>query len=212
MYGFAILTSKLLCLKLAPHRYYELLQMPGLWWHVLQTIHCSLAVDDFGVKYVATEHAEHMSNTLGKNYSISEDWMEQLHCGITLSLHYEGQNIWMPNYVYKQLTRYKHQKPTKPQTAPCKTVQEPMLPDKSPLFPDNKIKFIQFIGSFLYYCWAVDHTILHVLSSIATLQAQSTHPAKKKIHQFLDYMPTHPNAIVCFHPLDMILNIHSNTS
>ena len=32
----------------------------------------------------------------------------------------------------------------------------------------------------------------------------------KRVHQFLDYMATHPNAVIRFHASDMMLNVHSD--
>ncbi len=50
------------------------------------------------------------------------------------------------------------------------------------------------------------------LSDIATQQAAPTENTKKQVDQFLDYMWTHPNAKICYHAYDMILNVHSNAS
>ena len=46
------LANKLLRKHLAPHGYYELPHILGLWEHINKPIHFSLVVDDFGVKYV----------------------------------------------------------------------------------------------------------------------------------------------------------------
>jgi hypothetical protein len=34
----------------------------------------------------------------------------------------------------------------------------------------------------------------------------------KRVYQFLDYMATHPNAVIRFRVSDMILNVHSDAS
>jgi hypothetical protein len=46
----------------------------GRWTHVTRTISFSLVVDDFGVKYVGREHAEHLMACIKKNYNVSSDW------------------------------------------------------------------------------------------------------------------------------------------
>jgi hypothetical protein len=67
-------------------------------------------------------------------------------------------------------------------------------------------------GSFLYYAWAVNLTILMASSDIATQQATPTENTKKRVDQFLDYMWTHPDAKIHYRASDMILNVHSNAS
>ena len=70
----------------------------------------------------------------------------------------------------------------------------------------------QVVGSFLYYARAVDLTILVALNDIATESANPTERTMQKVHQFLDYMATHPNAVIRFRRSDMILNVHSDAS
>jgi hypothetical protein len=48
------------------------------------------------------------------------------------------------------------------------------------------------------------------LSTIASKQAKGTQQTMAKTKQLLDYLATHPDATVCFHASDMILNIHSD--
>ena len=55
-----ILANKLLRKRLLPHGYYECANTPGLWKHVTRPISFTLVVDNFGVKYVGREHAEHL--------------------------------------------------------------------------------------------------------------------------------------------------------
>jgi hypothetical protein len=50
------------------------------------------------------------------------------------------------------------------------------------------------------------------LSDIATQQAALTENTKKQVDQFLNYMWTHPDAIIRYRSSDMILNVHSNAS
>ena len=145
-------------------------------------------VDDFGVKYIGKEHAEHLFSVLGKFYDIEIDWNGELYCGITLDWHYNDGyvDISMPNYVQKQLVKYKRARPKRPQHCPCtpnpvnygkksdKIIHEP----DSPFLDKKDKKFIQqVVGSFLYYARAVDMTILTALNAIASEQAAPTERA-----------------------------------
>ena len=55
-----ILANKLLQKRLLPHGYYECANTLGLWKHIMQPISLMLVVNDFGVKYVGGEHANHL--------------------------------------------------------------------------------------------------------------------------------------------------------
>jgi hypothetical protein len=97
------LTNKLLQKSLAPHGYYEVAHTPGLWHHVTRPILFTLVVDDFGVKYVGREHAEHLIRVLKEHYTMSIDWDGALYYGIQLDWNYNNRilDISMPNYIRK---------------------------------------------------------------------------------------------------------------
>jgi hypothetical protein len=127
----------------------------------------------------------------------------------------------MSKYVMKQLTQYTHIPSLKPQHClyspnPInyrKDNQAPIPTDDSPFLDKaGKKQIQQVVGIFLYYAWAVDPTILMALSDIATQQADPTENNKKRADQFLNYMWTHPDAIIRYHASDMILNVHSDAS
>jgi hypothetical protein len=81
--------------------------------------------------------------------------------------------------------------------------------DKSPCLNKAQMKRIQqIVGSFLYYTQAVDPTILMALSEKALQQAAPTENMMESINDFLDYMWTHPDAIIWYRASDMILNVH----
>jgi hypothetical protein len=66
MYGLpqaGIIANQLLVKRLAPFGYYPVTHTPGLWRHKHRPILFSLVVDDFGVKYVGKEHANHLIDT-----------------------------------------------------------------------------------------------------------------------------------------------------
>ena len=127
MYGLpqaGILANKLLRERLAVHGYFELPHTPGLWKHETRNISFTLAVDDFGIKYVGKENAEHLLSVLREHYEIDVDWTGSLYCGITLDWHYATNvadryvDISMPKYVIKQLVKYEHPMPKRPQHCP----------------------------------------------------------------------------------------------
>ena len=49
-----------------------------------------MVVDDFGVKYIGKENAEHLIKAIKKaGYEVSIDWEGSLYCGITLNWNYK---------------------------------------------------------------------------------------------------------------------------
>ncbi len=57
----------------------------------------------------------------------------------------------------------------------------------------------------------MDPTKLMALLEIASQQAALTENTMKHVNQFLDYMWTHPDAIIRYRASDMILNVHSDS-
>eukprot|EP00804_Cyclotella_cryptica_P004885 CCRYP_004953-RA/>CCRYP_004953-RA protein AED:0.21 eAED:0.22 QI:0/0/0/1/0.5/0.33/3/0/1060 len=217
------LANKLLRKRLAPHGYYEVAHTPGLWCHVTRPISFTLVVDDFGVKYVGQEHAEHLIHVLQENDTMSIDWNGELYCGIQLDWDYDHRtlDISMPQYIDKVLQRFQHPVPSSPQNGPYKpypkkygaAAQDPIPTDASaPLDSDGQKRIQQIVGALLYYARAVDNTILLSLSAIASKQAHPTQLTQKRCQQLLDYCASHPDAVVRFQASDMVLNIHSDAS
>jgi hypothetical protein len=64
----------------------------------------------------------------------------------------------------------------------------------------------------LYYARAVDPTVLMPLNDIATEQTKATEKTQAATNQMLDYLETHPDAIIRYHASDMVLHIHSDAS
>ena len=67
-------------------------------------------------------------------------------------------------------------------------------------------------GTFLYYARAVDPTILPALNEISKNQAKPTEFAGKVCDHLLDYLATHPDAIIRYHASDMILCVTSDAA
>ena len=80
----------------------------------------TLVVDDFGVKYVGKEHADHLVTSLKTKYKLVEDWDGDLYCSIKLHWNYTARtlDISMPGYVNQKLLKYKHVVSSCPQHCP----------------------------------------------------------------------------------------------
>jgi hypothetical protein len=96
-----------------------------------------------------------------KKYELTKDWDGNLYCGIKLNWNYNNRDldILMPGHIIKQLQKYNHAIPAKPQhcpntSQPCQyhsKAQRPLPVDTSPPLSDADIKHIQrVIGSILY--------------------------------------------------------------
>jgi hypothetical protein len=100
-----ILANKLLRQRLLTHGYYECNNSPSLWKHQTRPIAFTLVVDDFGVKYVGKEHADHLIQCIKEMYELTEDWTGDLYRGIKLNWNCTVRtvNISMPGYIKKLL-------------------------------------------------------------------------------------------------------------
>ena len=54
--------------------YYPVQFTQGLWRHVWRPITFTLVVDDFGIKFVGKEHADHLLKSLLQWYKVTTDW------------------------------------------------------------------------------------------------------------------------------------------
>ena len=59
--------------------YSPVTRTPSLWKHATKDICFSLVVDDFGVKHVGKDTADHLIQSLKKLYTISIDWTGSLY-------------------------------------------------------------------------------------------------------------------------------------
>jgi hypothetical protein len=100
MYGLpqaGILANELLHRNLAKYGYRPITQTHGLWTHNTRPISLLLVVDDFGVKYVGREHAEHLMACIKKNYNISSNWDGTTYCGLNAWIH-QGRTPQISTY------------------------------------------------------------------------------------------------------------------
>ena len=82
----------------------------------------NLCVDDFGVKYVKKEHAEHLIASLKKQYEdLTINWKGDKYCGMNIEWDYDKRtcDIAILGYVVKKLEELQH-KSNKKQHRPSK--------------------------------------------------------------------------------------------
>jgi hypothetical protein len=225
MYGLkqvVLLANQLLQTLLAPFGYYPARHTPGLWLHKTQPISFTLVVEDFAVKYVGKQHAEHLRNALLKTYELTTDWTSTVYSGMTLKWDYKKRtcNISMPGYVSNVLSKFQHDAPELPQHTPYRYVTpvygaktQFYTKDETPPLTAKQCLTIQKVtGSVLYYARAVDPTVLMPLNDITTEQTKATEKTQAATNKLLDYLAIHPDAAIQCHASDMILHIHSYAS
>ena len=113
MYGLpqaGIIAQELLAKRLKEHGYSQSKTTPSLWKHEWHPIIFSLVVDDFGVKYVGEEHAEHLLKTIQKYYQCLAEKEGEQYCGLTIKWDYPNKkvHILMPKYIENALKRFQH--------------------------------------------------------------------------------------------------------
>jgi hypothetical protein len=208
---------------LAKAGYHQSKIIPGLFKHESRPIAFALVVDDFGIKYVGKEHAEHLFQTLtSAEYKITIDWNGNTFCGLHLKWDYKNRmcDLSMPGYVQKALQKFEHPLPKKPQHSPHRWTkpqygakQQMTEHDTSAPLDKAGIKHIQGItGTFLYYARGVDPTMMVAVNAIASAQSNGTEATLDACCQLLNYAATHPNATIRFTSSDMMLIIHSDAS
>jgi hypothetical protein len=174
-----------------------------------------LVVDNFGVKYVGEEHAQHLLDTIQKILQVLCDWDRDQFCGLTIKWDYIGRKVHlsMPTYIQKALKCFQHPPPQIQQDQPHPNVKKTYgakeqfarLIDKTPLLDKAEKKFIQEVtGVFLFLAQAINGTILTLLSALASKKAAPTEATMETCLQFLDYTASQED--------DIVLGIHSNAS
>ena len=94
MYGLPqsrLLAQQLLEKSLGAHGYSQSRFTPGFWSHESRPISFSLVVDDFSIKYVGKEHADHLILVLKEHYELSEDWGGTKYCRATFDWDYKNK-------------------------------------------------------------------------------------------------------------------------
>jgi hypothetical protein len=225
MYGLkqaGLLANQLLQTRLASFGYYPARHTHGLWLHHTRPISFTLVVDDFAVKYVGKENAEHLRNALLQTYELTTYWDRTVYSGITLKWDYKNRtcDISMPGYISNVLRKFQHDAPKHPQHTPSQYVtpvygsktQYATKDETPPLAAQQCLTIQKVTGLVLYYARAVDPTVLMPLNDIAAVQTKATVKTQAATNQLLDYLATHPYATIRYHASDMILHIHSDAS
>ena len=114
MYGLpqaGVLANKLLEERLYEFGYRQSDTTPGFWKHIWRPISFALVVDDFGVKYVGEQHANHLLQALSKYYVVDKNEKGDKYCGITLDWDYRKKKVHlsMPWYCSEALQRFRHE-------------------------------------------------------------------------------------------------------
>jgi hypothetical protein len=187
MYGLkqaGLLANQLLQTRLALFGYYPARHTPGLWLHHTRPISFTLLVDDFAVKYVGKQHAEHLRNALLRTYELTTYWTATVYSGMTLKWDYKNRtcDISMPGYVSNVLIKFQHDAPKHPQHTPSRYVtpvygartQYATKDDTPPLTAQQCLTIQKVNGSVLYYARAVDPTVSMPLNDITTEQTKAT--------------------------------------
>jgi hypothetical protein len=208
MYGLpqsGILSNELLHRNLAKDGYRPTTHTHGLLTHDTRPISFLLVVNDFGVKYVGREHAEHLMTCIKKNYNISSDWNGTAYCGLTLYWDYKNRTVdlYMPGYIKAALHKYQHPTPARPEHAPhgwnppiygAKT-QFVSDPTPIPALSDKDVNKLQELTrTLLYYARAVDPTLIMPIKVLASEQSNATEVTADKVIKLLNYCNTHPES------------------
>jgi hypothetical protein len=225
MYGLkhaGLLANQILQTRLAPLENYPARHTPGLWLQTTRPISFSLFADDFAVRYVGKQHADHLRNALLKTYELATDWAATVYSVMTLEWDYKHKtcDISMPGYISKMFSKFQHHAPKNPQHTPSRYVTpvygaktQYVTTDETPQLTATQCLTIQKVtGSVLYYARSVDPTILMPLNEIATEQTKATEKTQAATNQLLDYLATYPDTTIRHHASDMILHIHSDAS
>jgi hypothetical protein len=181
MYGLkqaGLLANQLLQTRVAPFGYYPAHHTPGLWMHKTRTISFSLVVDDFTLKYVGKQHADHLRNALLKTYELTTYWVGMVYSSMTLKWDYKNGtcDISMPGSVSNVLIKSQHDAPKHPQYTPSRYVTpvygaktQYATTDETPPLTSKQCLTIQKVTvSVLYYDRAVNSTVLMPLNDIST--------------------------------------------
>jgi hypothetical protein len=180
-----ILRNELLQRRLALDGYHPIEHTPCLWKHETRPVWFSLVVDDFGIKYIGRDNAEHLIASIKKNYAISSDWTRSAYCGLTLDWDYTNGTVdlSMPGYIKAALHKYQHPAPTHPEHAPhqwnppvygAKTQCVEDTQASPALSPKDVNRIQQLGGTLIYYARAVDPMIIMPVNVLDSEQTRAT--------------------------------------
>ncbi len=155
-----ILAHRLLEWGLNEHGYQQSQITPGLWKHTLRHISFTLCINNFGVKYVSQEHAEHLFQVLNMHYKCSQDWDSKKYLSMDIDWDYKQRkvHVLMLECVPEALIWFQHKATSMPQhqlyphvkTTYGATCQYAEASNMSELLSkENKTYIPEVIGTFL---------------------------------------------------------------
>jgi hypothetical protein len=225
MYGIpqaGIIAQQLLQKRLTNHGYHPSRHTHGLWKHDTRPVAFSLVVDDFGVKYVSREHAQHLIDAIENYYPISTDWDGNLYCGITLAWDHRKREVELslPGYVTNALHKFQHPAPKRATDSPSiwtrpeygAKVQYTRPDTTDSMDKDQTLTLQKVCDTFLFYGRAVDPTMFRKLNRMATARTKGTQATMAEMIHFLNYAASHPDSKIRYVARDMVLHVHSNAS
>ena len=126
-----------------------------------------------------------------------------------------GGSISVPNYVKEMRHKFQHDRPSRPEHAPCRWNRPTYGPgpqlsepeDDSPPLDAKGINEIQQVvgSSSLHHGRAIDSTILPALNSISAEQSKAAERTRQDAKKLLDCLATHPDAVTRCVKSDMVL-------
>ena len=194
-------------------------QTPGFWRHTSRKTTFTFCVNNFGIQYFSKYDAGHLIEAIQDTYKCSIDWKGTQYCGLAPAWNCSERYVDMSmlGYLEMALTKFNHKPPKRPEHAPHdwiapiygqRTQQRATQESTAPLLLPDKNQQVQAItGTFLYYRLSINSTILVILNEIGGQQSTATTDTGKICVKLMDYLHTHPNAVVRFHASDMILYI-----
>ena len=236
MYGLpqaGILAQQQLVALLATAGYTQDEIVPCVFNHKTNGITFTLVVDDFGIKFINSEGAEHLISTLKQLYEIKVNRTGSKYLGMKIDIDYDKRicSMSMPGYIEKAITQFRDPldaamtkyklKPTTQAKSPSiyvpptfgNTGPQISITDNSDTLDAPTVTLIQaIVGVTLFYALAVDPTLVTAVCDLASEQARPSAQLLVKVDRLLSYATSYPNNELIFHASDMNYKMTSDAS
>ena len=159
----------------------------------------TLCIDNFGIKYVGKEHAEHLLKALQTRYTVTTDWTGTLFLGIKLKWNYKAGTVdlSMPGYIKEALKTFHHPVPPRPEDSPYPAPNTKWGPDSQLTVPNDESKRLDAgVSTLLYYARAIYTKMVKALGYLLSQQAEATNTTAKRMTQLFNYAASHPDATI----------------
>ena len=120
----------------------------------------------------------------------------------------------MPGYIPTIFYKFQQKPPAHAEDAPhtlnktvyVKHIQLATQQSSAPKLNSADTNRVQSInGTFLYYALALDPTMIPSIKNISACQYVPTQYIMEPFNQVMDYVSTHPNSTIRYHPSNLIL-------